>query len=86
MDVLMESLGSLPESIIGGVQEQLYQALDEKLNSAIHASPSFTEIKSADDFDDLIFEVLSADDFVNEMVAVRDSILESYGDEGVEEN
>jgi hypothetical protein len=43
-------------------------------------------IKSADDFDDLIVEVLSADDFVNEMVAVRDSILESYGDEGVEEN
>ena len=86
MDVLMESLGSLPDSIVGGVQEQLFQALDEKLNKAIQESPSFTEINNPDDFDDAIVGILSADEFVNDMVAVRDSILESYGDEEIDEN
>ena len=82
----MDSLGSLPEDIVVGVQEQLYQALDEKLNNAIRASPSYASVSNVDDFDDLLVEILSADEFVNDMVAVRDYILESYGDEGVEES
>ena len=86
MDVLMESLGSLPDSIMGGVQEQLYQALDEKLNIAINESSPSANITSVDDFDDLIVSILSHDDFVNGMVSIRDSILESYGDEGVDDN
>jgi hypothetical protein len=86
MDVLMESLGSLPDSIMGGVQEQLYQALDEKLNIAINESSPSANITSVDDFDDLIVSILSHDDFVNGMVSIRDSILESYGDEGVDDH
>ena len=86
MNVLMESLGSLPDSIMGGVQEQLYQALDEKLNIVINESSPSANITSVDDFDDLIVSILSHDDFVNGMVSIRDSILESYGDEGVDDH
>jgi len=89
MAVLMGSLDGLPDDIVDSVYDELFQQLRTKLNDALLQAP---EVGSPDGFDEVIVAVLSSDEFVNEMVSVRDGILdyiqthlEAEHGEGVEE-
>ena len=73
MTVIMSSLGDIAEDIQEGIYEELQNHLRVRLNDAVYAAG---DIDSPDQFDDIVVKFLQSQEFIDEMVSLRDSTIE----------
>ena len=82
MGVLIGSLDMLPDDIMEGLYDELFQHLRSKLSDALLAV--MEPMNTPDEFDAAVVAILSSDEFVNSMVETRDGLfdyIQSHMDE-----
>lgn len=73
MNVIMSTLTDIAEDIQEGIYEELQNHLRVRLNDAVLTAG---EIESPDQFDDIIVKFLQSQEFIDEMVSLRDNTIE----------
>jgi hypothetical protein len=73
MNVIMSTLADIAEDIQEGIYEELQNHLRVRLNDAVLTAG---DIESPDQFDDIVVKFLQSQEFIDEMVSLRDNTIE----------